>query len=62
MKRRLRTKNKRTTLNTHRQAIAAAKEAAAATRERSAEARTFVNDLTRDVVEVGSTIYIYWHI
>lgn len=49
-------------MNTHSGAVTAAEEAAAAARERSAEVRTFVNDLTEYVLEVSSTIYICWHI
>jgi hypothetical protein len=58
----LRTRRKQTTFNTRRRAIATAKEAAAIERKRSAEARIFASDLAEHDVEVGSTVYIYWHI
>lgn len=59
--RQLRKKSKQTTPITHRRAVAAAKEAVAAVaRKRSAEARKFVDDLTENYVEVGSTLQVCW--
>lgn len=51
IRRGLRTRRKQKTLNTRRRAIAAAKEAAAIERKRSAEARIFANDLAEYDVE-----------